>query len=228
MPDRGPLAVSDGYSLAYPSGTGLGHGRPGGRQKIPWSGSLLPATGLTRIIAGDWLHRVSSPALSAPRPILKGSVAPAHFHAVAASPRHARLIRKRSLGANVGAIRANDFPRPANESGRAGGDHASLRTDPDDTERDTGIYESEGGPGAAAVPLRSSGHKDCVPGRLATGDGHANRVRARGVRPIERPIGVRHGYSVLLPPAPGVPSAGSDLACHPASQGQSPTPTTNP
>ena len=47
-------------------------------------------------------------------------------------------------GANVGAIRTNDFPRQANESGRAGGDHASLRTDPDDAERDTGIYGSEG------------------------------------------------------------------------------------
>jgi hypothetical protein len=44
----------------------------------------------------------------------------------------------------VGAIRANDFPRQANESGRAGGDHASLRTDPDDAERDTGIYRSKG------------------------------------------------------------------------------------
>ena len=39
-----------------------------------------------RIIAGDSLHRVWSPALSAPRPILKGPEAPAHFHAVAASP----------------------------------------------------------------------------------------------------------------------------------------------
>jgi hypothetical protein len=37
-----------------------------------WSGSLLPATRLARIIAGDSLHRVWSPALSAPRPILKG------------------------------------------------------------------------------------------------------------------------------------------------------------
>jgi len=32
----------------------------------------------------------------------------------------------------VGAIRVNDFPRQADESGRAGRDHASSRTDPDD------------------------------------------------------------------------------------------------
>src|SRR5258706_16445533 len=52
-----------------------------------WSESLLPATALASIIAGDSLHRVRSPALSAPRPILKGPVAAAHFHAVAAPPR---------------------------------------------------------------------------------------------------------------------------------------------
>jgi hypothetical protein len=44
----------------------------------------------------------------------------------------------------MGAIRANDFPRQADESGRAGDDHASMRTDPDDAERDTGIYGSGG------------------------------------------------------------------------------------
>jgi hypothetical protein len=48
-------------------------------------------------------------------------------------------------GADVGAIRTNDFPRQANESGRAGGDHASLRTDPDDAERDTGICGQKAG-----------------------------------------------------------------------------------
>src|SRR5262249_51771298 len=53
---------------------------------LVWSESLLPATDLARIIAGDSLHRVWSPVLSAPRPILKGPEAPAHFHAVAASP----------------------------------------------------------------------------------------------------------------------------------------------
>ena len=44
----------------------------------------------------------------------------------------------------MGATRANDFTRQAHESGQAGDDHASLRTDPDDAERDTGIYGSEG------------------------------------------------------------------------------------
>ena len=44
----------------------------------------------------------------------------------------------------MGAIGANDFLRQADESGQAGGDHASSRTDPDNAERLTGIYESEG------------------------------------------------------------------------------------
>ena len=52
-----------------------------------WSGSSWLATGIARIIAGDSLHRVWSPAPSAPRPILKGPLPPARFHAVAASPR---------------------------------------------------------------------------------------------------------------------------------------------
>jgi hypothetical protein len=52
-----------------------------------WSESLLPATALASIIAGDSLHRVRSSAFSAPRPVLKGAVTPAHFHAVAAPPR---------------------------------------------------------------------------------------------------------------------------------------------
>jgi hypothetical protein len=51
-----------------------------------WSGSLLPTTSLARIIAGDSWHRVRSPALSTLRRILKERVAPAHFHALAASP----------------------------------------------------------------------------------------------------------------------------------------------
>jgi len=46
------------------------------------------------------------------------------------------LLREQSLG----AIRAKDVPRKVYESGRAGGDHARMRTDPDDAERDTGIY----------------------------------------------------------------------------------------
>jgi hypothetical protein len=48
---------------------------------VVWPESLLPATSSARIIAGDSLHRVSSPALSAPRPILQGPLRPAHFRA---------------------------------------------------------------------------------------------------------------------------------------------------
>ncbi len=47
------------------------------------------------------------------------------------------------MGANVGATRANDFPRQADECGQAAGDHARWRTDPDDAERDTGNYGSD-------------------------------------------------------------------------------------
>ena len=53
----------------------------------------------------------------------------------------------------MGATRANDFTRQAHESGQAGDDHASLRTDPDDAERDTGIYGSAFGT-AGAAPYR--------------------------------------------------------------------------
>jgi hypothetical protein len=50
----------------------------------------------------------------------------------------------RSLGANLGATRANNFPRQADESEQAAGDQASWRTGSDNLERLTGIYRSEG------------------------------------------------------------------------------------
>jgi hypothetical protein len=56
----------------------------------------------------------------------------------------------------MGAIRANDFPRPADGCGQAGGDHASSRTDPDEAERLTGIYRSDDqatDPGARRSPV---------------------------------------------------------------------------
>src|SRR5260370_40257253 len=54
--------------------------------QLRWSEILLPAVSLARIIAGDSLHRVWSPALSASRPILKGSVAPATSRRSGAAP----------------------------------------------------------------------------------------------------------------------------------------------
>jgi hypothetical protein len=48
------------------------------------------------------------------------------------------------VGANLGATRADDFPCPADECALAAGDHARSRTNPDDAERNTGIYGSEG------------------------------------------------------------------------------------
>jgi hypothetical protein len=60
----------------------------------------------------------------------------------------------------VGATRANDFPRQANQSGQSVGDHASSRTDPNDVERQTGIYELDGQAGTTAsrkAPLQATG-----------------------------------------------------------------------
>ncbi len=50
----------------------------------------------------------------------------------------------RSLGASLGATRANNFPRQADESEQAAGDQASWRTGSDNLERLTGIYGLEG------------------------------------------------------------------------------------
>jgi hypothetical protein len=44
----------------------------------------------------------------------------------------------------VGATRVNDFPHQADGYGQETDDHASSRTDPDDPERLTGIYGSDG------------------------------------------------------------------------------------
>jgi hypothetical protein len=57
------------------------------------------------------------------------------------------------LGANVGAIRANDISRQANGYVQADDDHPSPRTDPDNAERLTGIYGSAPGT-AGAAPYR--------------------------------------------------------------------------
>jgi len=48
------------------------------------------------------------------------------------------------VGANVGASRANNFPRQADGYGQATDDHPARGTNPDDAERLTGIYGSEG------------------------------------------------------------------------------------
>jgi hypothetical protein len=42
------------------------------------------------------------------------------------------------------AARANDFPRQVDGYEQTAAGHASSRTDPDDAERRTGIYGSEG------------------------------------------------------------------------------------
>jgi len=49
----------------------------------------------------------------------------------------------RSPEANAGASRADDLMRHPNESGQAGGDHASSRTDPNDAGRLTCVYGSD-------------------------------------------------------------------------------------
>jgi hypothetical protein len=48
------------------------------------------------------------------------------------------------VGANVGATRANDFPRRANEHGQAADQHPRSRTGLDDAEHEAGNYGSEG------------------------------------------------------------------------------------
>ena len=48
------------------------------------------------------------------------------------------------MGANMGATRANDLPRQADDYGHAYDNLASSRTDPNDAERDAGNYGSEG------------------------------------------------------------------------------------
>ena len=50
----------------------------------------------------------------------------------------------RSLGANLGASRANSFQRQADGYEQTAVGHTSSRTDPDDAERLTGIYGLEG------------------------------------------------------------------------------------
>ena len=58
-----------------------------------WSESSWRATSLARIIAGDSLHRVWSPALSAPRPILKRAIAACPLsRRYSVTPGHGRLI----------------------------------------------------------------------------------------------------------------------------------------
>jgi hypothetical protein len=48
------------------------------------------------------------------------------------------------IGSQHGSHPGEPLPAQANGSGQAYGDHASLRTDPNHTERLTGIYGSEG------------------------------------------------------------------------------------
>src|SRR5215510_864265 len=67
----------------------------------------------------------------------------------------------RSLAAMLGASGANDFPRQADGSGQAVGDHASSRTGPDDAERPDRVLtpkrplvQSQYRPSAREPPLR--------------------------------------------------------------------------
>jgi hypothetical protein len=93
---------------------------------------------------------------------------------VGGTNRQASLIRKRLLGANLGATRVNDFPRPANECEQATSKLPRSRTDLDDAERDTGNYGSEGwgsNPSERATEATGQG--------LATGDGRDHESRSR-------------------------------------------------
>jgi hypothetical protein len=60
----------------------------------------------------------------------------------------------RSLGANLGATEANDFPGQADGYEQATGGYPSSRIDPDDAERLTGIYGLEGRVAQTRAPPR--------------------------------------------------------------------------
>jgi hypothetical protein len=79
----------------------------------------------------------------------------------------------------VGATRADDFLRQANEYGQTDGDHASSRTDPDDAERLTGIYRSDAHTEqpwtGVAVAGPCMGHK---PRNLAAPSGHSRPLNS--------------------------------------------------
>jgi hypothetical protein len=89
---------------------------------------------------------------------------------------------RRSLGAMLGATSANDFLRPANGSGQAVGDHASLRTDPDNGERVTGIYRTEG-------PLRTCARQPRIEHFRQTCDSTRQRTAGAG-------DGMRHQFRI--------------------------------
>ena len=92
----------------------------------------------------------------------------------------------------MGAIRANDFPRQADESGWAGGDHASLRTDPDDAERAIQVSTDQ-----TLVPLarRRTGVKNgCGTAR----DAVTFLVRSRPRISLALGAGFLRGCSLLL------------------------------
>jgi hypothetical protein len=89
----------------------------------------------------------------------------------------------------VGAIGPNAFPRQANGYGQVSGDQASSRTDPDNTERLTGIYgsvrRSEDGrlKGQPRYAFRTSCSREAPvmagPGdEIAAGAGGPSRLRA--------------------------------------------------
>jgi hypothetical protein len=63
----------------------------------------------------------------------------------------------RPLGANAGATRTNNFPRRVDGYGQTVGDHARPRTDPDDAERLTDIYGSDGCDARQVPNLASTG-----------------------------------------------------------------------
>jgi hypothetical protein len=59
----------------------------------------------------------------------------------------------------VGATRANDFPRQADDYGQEHGHLPSPRTGPDDSERLTGIYGSEGWRFESLRARQATGHR---------------------------------------------------------------------
>ena len=129
-----PIASPDGWNPAARSASATssknGGVHPDGRRRARWDAS-------SRCTDPAW-SRGASPARPVGRP-RKFRSSSRILRSVATTARTLYCIVSRlaaaSLGANVGATRANDILCQVNGCGQLGRDHASSRTGPDNAER---------------------------------------------------------------------------------------------
>jgi len=98
------------------------------------------------------------------------------------APAAPMLTQGRGLGANLGATRTNDFRCQADGFGQPIDDQPSSRTDPDDGDRLTGIYGSEGWGSSPSERARSTALRPLGSGLLANGFANSS-VSSRRYRP---------------------------------------------